>query len=289
MNIDWSKDEEARIPYAINFLKAVLPTFDELLEFMESHKYWLPLQDNVINNFLTYNLNWWDFYEDENRFRALCAIAFIDEDELKEIPENYTLEEFISEATEVMEDVNTSEDLTDENIDEAKRVIESSPEDEQIEYAKQSILMLTSFLASTFQYLALMTHGRSMCQLVEDAKKGDDNAFCIAVQVDRNVLRIPYFQERLFRAQLSADTKFLTTLGYRMKNPIIKGKIRYRTLYLAFALLDDLGMLGLPHNTLLDICDEIGVYGRDHGIEDVGHLRKRLHEYRKFQRNSKNL
>ena len=66
MNIDWSKDEEARIPYAINFLKAVLPTFDELLEFMESHKYWLPLQDNVINNFLTYNLNWWDFYEDAN-------------------------------------------------------------------------------------------------------------------------------------------------------------------------------------------------------------------------------
>ena len=288
MNIDWSKDEEDRIPYAINFLKAVLPTFDELLELMEPYKYWLPLRDEVVDNFLKYNLNWWDFYEDERRYRTLCTIALFEKDELERTPKDYPLDKFISEATKVIEEENNRGDFTDENVDKIKRAVESSPENEQVEYVKQSILMFTSVLASTYHYLALMTHGRTMCQLVNDAKNGDDDAFCLAVQIDRNILRIPYFQERMFRAQLSADTKFLTALGYRMRNPIIKGKIRYRTLYLTFALLDDMGLLGLPHNTLLDICDEVGVYGRDFGIEDVGHLRKRLHEHRRFQRNSKN-
>jgi hypothetical protein len=51
-----------------------------------------------------------------------------------------------------------------------------------------------------------------------------------------------------------------------------------------FAVLDDEGLLGLPHEQIMDICQEVGVYGKDFGIEDVGHLSKRLWEYRKSQR-----
>jgi len=39
-----------------------------------------------------------------------------------------------------------------------------------------------------FNYFALMIHGRTLCRLVADAKTGDDDAFCKAVQIDRTVL-----------------------------------------------------------------------------------------------------
>ena len=77
-------------------------------------------------------------------------------------------------------------------------------------------------------------------------------------------------------------------LSYRLKAPILQSKIRYKTLLLTFAILEDDGFLsGLPHDELLDICEDVGVYGKEFGIEDVGHIRKRLKDYRRIQRNSK--
>jgi hypothetical protein len=127
-----------------------------------------------------------------------------------------------------------------------------------------------------------------MCQLVTDAKQGDDNAYRCAVQIDRSVLRLDYFQDRLLRAQFSGDQDFLDKLSYRIKTPILQTKIKYKTLLLTFALLEEDGFLSeLSHDELLTICEEVGGYGKDFGVEDVGHLRKRLSDYRKLQRNSK--
>ncbi len=129
-----------------------------------------------------------------------------------------------------------------------------------------------------------MVHGRSMCQLVTDAKNGNDEAFRQAVHIDRTVLQLPYFQQRLLKSQFSNDEVFLNKLASSIRTPILKSKIKYRTLMLAFAMLDDQNMLDLPHEKLLDVCEEIGVTGDEHGINDVDKLRKRLHEYRKQAR-----
>lgn len=59
------------------------------------------------------------------------------------------------------------------------------------------------------------------------------------------------------------------------------GKIRYRKLWLTFAILEDEGQLNMPHEQLLDLLEDLGVYGQKFGVEDVGHLRNRLFEYRK--------
>jgi len=99
--------------------------------------------------------------------------------------------------------------------------------------------MYLGFITSLFNYLALMVHGRTICQLVADALGGDDDAYRRAVQIDRTVHSLPYFQDRLLKAQFSNDAHFLKTVGDSLKRPILSSKIRYRTLCLTFAILED--------------------------------------------------
>ena len=47
-----------------------------------------------------------------------------------------------------------------------------------------------------------------------------------------------------------------------------------------FALLDDEGFLEMPLNDLMAVCEDIGVYGREFGVEDTESLRKRRKYYR---------
>ena len=142
-------------------------------------------------------------------------------------------------------------------------------------------------ITGLFNYHSLMFHGKTLFHLVSAAKEGNDKAFCLAIQIDRTILNLPYFRERLIKSQFTNDQEFLTRLASRLKNPIIRSRIRYRTLWLTFAILEDEGLLELPHEEILDICEDVGVYGKKFGVEDVGHLRKRLNEYRRMQRTSK--
>ena len=78
---------------------------------------------------------------------------------------------------------------------------------------------------------------------------------------------------------------FLDKLHYRLTSPLLRSKIRYKTLWLTFAFLDEGGYLdgSLKHREILDICEDAGVGGYENRIEDVGYLSKRLREYREFQ------
>ena len=110
-----------------------------------------------------------------------------------------------------------------------------------------------------------------------------DEAYRQAVQIDRTVLFLPYFQDRMIKAQLGNDGPFIKSVGDSLKRPILSSKIKYRTLRLTFAILQDEGLLDLPREQLLNICEEVGVYGKSYGVEDVDHLKKRLRDYRKDQ------
>ena len=151
-----------------------------------------------------------------------------------------------------------------------------------VQEQQEGLLYIYILITHFFNILALMIHRRSMCELVNDAKNGDNEAFCLAVQIDRTVLQLPYFQKRLLKSQFSNDAEFLNKLASRLRTPISQSKIRYRTLILTFAMLDDMDILdSLTLEELLNVCDKIGVTGKEHGIDDVDKLRKRLHEYRK--------
>src|SRR5690606_3116099 len=122
----------------------------------------------------------------------------------------------------------------------------------------------------------LMSFGRTMTTLVRLAAQGNDAAFCQAVQIDKTVLSgIPYFRQRLIRAQIGREPVFLAKLGRAIAGPINRKKFDYPELMLVFAMLDDEGLLDMPTNRLMDICEDLGVYGPEFGVEDADSLRKR--------------
>jgi hypothetical protein len=135
------------------------------------------------------------------------------------------------------------------------------------------------------QYLSLMVHGEKLTALVSQAMTGSASAFAKAVQIDKRILTaIPHFSERFERAGTQGDSEFLDEVGRRVAMPPYKGKIRHKSLWMTFAVLDSLGLLRtLSHREILDFCDSVGVGGYKNRIEDVGNLSKRLRQYFEFQ------
>ncbi|MEJ1388072.1 MAG: hypothetical protein RPU12_09160 [Candidatus Sedimenticola sp. (ex Thyasira tokunagai)] len=279
--------DEIKIHQAIKLLKAIIPHIDEMISYIEDCGGWLPLKEELIENIINHQLDQWaTFYQDEKRLKALSALMFFDENELIDIDDPCQLRSNLHQ--DLLEYLESDESFSMPTQEEQKAIakgLQSADEEELQAFSKEVCIFIWGSLASLFNYLSLMVHGRSMCQLVTAAISGDDEAFYKAVQIDRTILTLPYFRSRLLKAQLGNDPSFLSALSYRLRNPIIRGKIRYRTLWIAFAILDDEGLLKLPHERLMDICQEIGVYGKQFGIEDVGHLSKRLSEYRRVQAN----
>lgn len=129
-----------------------------------------------------------------------------------------------------------------------------------------------------------MIHRRFMYQLVADAKDGDNEAFRHAIHIDRTVMQLPYFQQRILEAQFSNDEDFLEKVATSTRTCIAKSRIKYRTLTLTFYMLDKLRMLDLPREVLIKICDRIGVTNVEQGVTDVESFYTQLKTYKTMSR-----
>lgn len=271
---------EEDLQIIVDALKVSIPTYDELLKVLEKNKGWLPLNNNFIEFLSKQDTPWCTFYEDKNRLKGLAIHACLGEEVNDE-----TFNNFLEESTESLNLPDTDFNLLKDEYEQASKQNDDLSADKLKKTQQESLQKIYLWITSLFNYLALMVHGRTMCQLITDAKDGDDEAFCLAVQIDRTILQLPCFQQRLLKSQFSNDAIFLNKLASRIRTPILQSKIRYRTLMLAFAMLDEAEVLdGLSHEKLLDICEEIGVTGKENGIDDVDKLRKRLYEYSRITR-----
>jgi len=278
--------------FLIPFIKAAIPEFDWILSDMEENGGWLNLNENLIQTFIQLKLEWWKAYDDEKLFNVYRALMVLDLDDLKAIKTKEQAEELnkdiISELSEFIQseeylELSTIKPLSDDEKEklkkETEKMLSDMSEQERIEYWRDISFYWLGFFCTFFDLLSLMIHGKSLRQLVNEAKQGDDKSFILAAQTDRMVLYLPYFQERLKRAQLGNDGVFLRELSYRIKNPLVRGKIKRRTLWLLFALLESEGQLDMPLSELLVLCEETGVYGDQFGIGDENSLGKRRREY----------
>lgn len=266
------------------FLSAMVPDIDGLISIIENNKGWFALTDEFIEVMHKFNLRWWDYYEDEDRLRAIQVLMFLDPEECKSITSEESVEEVINEISGFLE---SDEEIAIPTEDEQNKFIEkfnSSSEEEQQEHLKQMAILYTGFLCSIFNLIAQMTHKKNMCQLIEAAKSGDDEAFKCAVKVDKSVLQIPYFQERLSRANLSGDHNFLNNVGVSIRAPHLSGKLRYRKLWIALSVLDQAGLIDTQTNKeILDILIDTGIFDNPDGI-DESYFNKRLREYKSQHR-----
>lgn len=270
----------------VHTINVLVPHLEEIISYMDSQGGWLPFNDTVLEQLQTAGFGKWStLYLDEAKLKAAGALTVFGAEDLTN---GLVTREIANETVIRLAEEFSADDDYELPSDEERRKLFSldseGPEEQQDELTIQSHLAVWAYVASLLNTISTMVHGRSMCQLVTAAINGDDDALCRAAQIDRTIFILPEIQNRLLVAQFSDDEQFLLDLSYRIRNPILKSKIRYKTLWITFAILDDEGCLDLPHEEVFDICEEVGVYGKKFGIEDVGHLTKRLREYRRFQR-----
>jgi hypothetical protein len=279
------------------FLKEAIPEYEEMLVSIEQNGGWISPPPKISE--WVDKLKIHDYpvlYRGEEMISKALLLSLMPVDqinelgvELEKLPEQEkTLfaEEFIKSILEETNEALESFPDTPEKKQVAQKAFSELSTEERAKMAKQAQLMLAAFLAMFYNSISIMVHGRKLTDLVQAAEGGDDDAFCFAVQIDKRILSaLPYFSERQEKAILNGEVDFLNKLHYRLTSPLLRGKIRYKTLWLTFAVLDESGLLdgSLKHREILDICDEVGVGGYKNRIEDVGYLSKRIREYREFQ------
>lgn len=160
--------------------------------------------------------------------------------------------------------------------------------EDQAESIRISQHFFSFFFASFYQNLSMMVHGEKLTSLVAQAKAGNDKAFVKAVQIDKRILTAdPFFSARFARAQMEPSGDFFDDLAYRLKSAPYRGKIRHKTLWVAFSMLELAGLLNtLKYREIMEMCDEAGVGGYENRIQREKHLGERLREYREFQKRS---
>lgn len=268
-----------------------------MLIFIEQNGGWIsmpPKMAELVDRLKIHNYP--ELYRSEETLAKLLLLAFMSVEEINELGAKlkqmdeeekvHCTEELIQFMGEASDVILESLPDTPEKEQEAKKAFSELSAEEQAKVVKHAQITMSAFFATFFNAIAIMVHGRKMTDLVQAAECGDDDAYCLAVQIDRRILSaLPYFKERHEKAISGGEINFLDKLHYRLTSPLLRGKIRYKTLWLAFAVMDESGHLdgSLKHREILDICDAAGVGGYKNRIEDVGYLSKRLREYREFQ------
>lgn len=284
--------ENEALRRSVYILKILVPQFEEILQDIRSGHGLLNFPSAFQELLSKEGLpSWAKFYEDPLKLKALTLKALLGNQQTKELIEQFKdksedekiafREELKTELIESGALAATFDNVTTASLDEARESWNTMTGEEQTEGQVHLFLVLYSMITQIHYYLALMTFGCSICDLVAKAKKGDDDAFFKAVQIDKTILTdIPYFRKRLLIAHTGCEPQFFANLSNAIKGPLLGKKLSYPMLMLVFAVLDDEGFLDLPLDQLMDICEEVGVYGREFGIEDVNSLRLRRKYYR---------
>lgn len=285
---------------AAQFIRALAPDWAWLLQHIESEDGYVrfpPLFSRLITNLKIENYP--ELYENELFIAAMMLRAFLEPDEIKVLEAkllSLSLEERSRFVAEKFGELSAFGDAIEipKTPGEQKRqeaVFKALPEEEQKEITQFWQYFMMAFLASFHQSLSIMVHGEKLTSLVAQAQSGNDKAFAKAVQIDKRILfSVPYFKQRFADANIEGDRKFTEEVGAHLQRPPYKGKIRHKSLYLAFAFLDMAGLLGtMKHKEILDLCNEAGLDGHANRIDDVKNLSKRLAEFRAFQQRGLNL
>jgi len=284
--------------HAIRYIQNLLPEYGEMLSEIEKNSGWIkprPKLERALKNLKI--SDYAKFYTIENIMIKSFMLAFFDPAKIKELDQELSEANdqertaFLDEWIETLERADDDNWLgfklpeTPEEEAEALKLWETLNEGEQAEASKRMACFLVFFMVNFHNYISIMVHGRKITQLIAEALQGNDESFVLAVQIDPSVMQaIPYFHEREIHSRSEGNINFLDKLAYRRRIPPLQGKIRFRLLYLLFAILESMNLLDdLSGNEILDICDAAGLDRWQNRIEDVNYLYKRLREYRRFQ------
>lgn len=285
------------LQFILDFIRLLLPEIQSVIGKIESNGGYLNLPDKFTSLTTRDGLPpWSSFYDNPQTAIGFIARFLFDQDELAgirqelrastpdQIPE---LRRRIQQGVlDEIREFGFDGIAVDVSSDEAKTIWTSMDEPQRAQATIQTYMMLYGILTLIHNYFALLTYGRRIWDLVEDAKSGSDDAFFKVVRIDRSTLfGIPYFQKRLVRAQLGKDPVFHRKLANAVKATPLGSRYKHKILLFVFMILDDEGLLyTFSQEQLMDVCEELGVYGHAHGVDDSASLRKLLNQYKRKTR-----
>ncbi len=280
---------------AARLIQSMAPDWLWLLKYIESEDGYVRFPPVLAQWIKNLNIgNYPGLYEDERAIGVILLKAFLSNEQIREL--NAELEacssdergqlllQYISDLGDGLDAIELPKTPAAQKRAEAQFLAMSSEEQRHATEFMQRLLM--AMLVGFYQSLSIMVHGEKLTALVAQAKAGDDKAFAKAVQIDKRILHeLPYFRDRFAAANSEGQREFIELVMAHMSRPPYKGKIRHKALYLAFSLLDQLGVLDrMKHSELLDLCTQAGLDAHANRIDDVKNMSKRLAEYRAFQR-----
>lgn len=268
---------------AVEAIKQTVPRYDELIAELQADSEILPR----INQFAhkTGLSGYPQLYLDKQIQIKLALLMLMPVEQINNLIEfikTLDPEEAIAFANQSVQNLNQSPEKLDAILD--PHIPDNPTEVDPSQLTPQAQIALTGFLVLFHDIISFLVHGRRITDLVQCAINGDDEAFCLAAQTDRLVLSLPYFRERMLKAlnlQTDDDAKFIYNLAYRMQNPVLRGKIKHRKVWIALLILDSMNLLdsSLTRTELLAMLDEAGIEGV--GSED--NLSKMLRKFRAYQ------
>lgn len=193
------------------------------------------------------------------------------------------VQNFFSEAISSFDDFFVEDSFSQEHFD-------ALPEAEKQQFINKLQLFWTFFLPSVFNLFSKIVHGKSLFQLVEEAKLGNFQSFLDAIQIDKSIITtIPYFVEVNHRAADECDLKTQRLIATYRNKPIFQGNIRYLPLWLVFSILDDMMLLEEYEknlDTFAQLCQNLRVYGPppEEDVVDLEAFQGRLKDYKQHRR-----
>lgn len=272
--------------HATELLKQTIPQYEEFIATLQADSAILPRIAEFARK--TGLDGYPQLYLDKQNLLKLVLVTLMPVERvnsLNDAVKSLSLEEQITFSNQTIENLIQSPNTLDEILD---PLIPENPSDvTPSQLSDQAKIALTAFLLWTHDILSFLVHGRRITDLVQSAINGDDEAFCLAVQIDRLVLSLPYFRERLLRAlelRSDEDARFVYNLSYRMQNPVLRGRVKQRRVWIALLLLDSMFLLNgaLTRSELLAMFDEAGI----EGISSEDNLTKMLNNFRAYQNQS---
>tara|TARA_R110001592_G_scaffold284150_1_gene552493 strand:+ start:7227 stop:8114 length:888 start_codon:yes stop_codon:yes gene_type:complete len=281
----------------VEFMKFLLPGIQEVISDVEGDEGFLNLPEKFSDLLTRDGLPpWSSYYEQPEKMRGFIAQSLFSSDELAQLEaeiKSSSPEEIQTLRLEIQKKIlegtgstQVEEVLDSLQPDQAASMWANMEATEQTQAEIGLYFIFYTMLTQIHYYFALITYGKNICDLIEEAKAGVDDSFYKVVRIDRTVLfGIPYFQKRLIRAQLGREPEFLKKLSNAIKAKPLGSKYSHKMLMFVFAILDDEGLLyELSPDQLMDICEDLGVYGHDYGVEDPASLRKLLNKYKRNTR-----
>lgn len=267
---------------AAEALKQTVPQYDELIAKLQSDSEIFP---NIAQFAQKTGLSGYpQLYLDKQIHIKLVLLMLMPVEQINNLNEfikTLDPEEAIAFANQSVQNLNQSPEKLDAILD--PLIPDNPSEVDPSQLTPQAQIALTGFLVLFHDIISFLVHGRRITDLVQSAINGDDEAFCLAAQTDRLVLSLPYFRERMLKAlnlQTDEDAKFIYNLAYRMQNPVLRGKIKHRKVWIALLLLDSMSLLDglLTRTELLSMFDEAGIEGI--GSEDnLSRMLRKFHAY----------